>query len=158
LRPFTAQRFWTLHHRRHMARFLVLAAGLATAGCSGVLNPDGRFSFSATSPEMGGNPPFAAVTGVAQAGFQFAGSITTPTPCYRIGGAADVREGTVTITVSATSTLDSNRMCVQALGVSDYQGAVRELTPGAYRVVVIHTIPNTGSPVQTVADTAIVVP
>lgn len=141
-----------------MRNFLVLAAALATAGCSSLLSPDGRFSFSATRPEMGGGEQFFSVTGVAQGQIQFAGRISTPTPCYRVGGTGNVTESEVTITVSATSTLERNEGCVLALGSSDYLGAVRELTPGPYRVVVTHTIPNTGWPVLAIADTTIVVP
>ncbi|MGI8619745.1 MAG: hypothetical protein ACR2L6_11760 [Gemmatimonadaceae bacterium] len=141
-----------------MQNFLVLAALLATGGCSHLLNPEGRFSFSATKPGMNASPPFASVTGVAQRQIQFAGTITTPTPCYRVSGAGDVTGGHITITVTATSTLGPNEGCATVIAAADYAGAVRELTPGSYRVVVIHTIPKTGWPVQPIADTLVVVP
>lgn len=141
-----------------MRNLLVLAVGLALVGCSGVLNPDGRLSFSATRPAMGGGPQFARVTDVSQSQVRFAGSITTPSPCFGIRGTANVTEDAITITVSAVSTLRSNETCATVVAESEYEGTLRELAPRSYRVIVIHTIANTGWPVQTVADTAIVVP
>jgi hypothetical protein len=130
---------------------------LASAGCSTLLGP-GRFSFSATKPGFSSPSEFARVTGVADAQIQFAGAISTPTPCYHVTGAGNVADREITITVSAASTLRAGQVCAQVVGSSSYTGVVRELESGSYRVVVTHAIPGTGWPTRTVADTSVILP
>ncbi len=140
-----------------MRVFFVVAVLLASAGCSTLLGP-GRFSFSATKPGFNSLADFASVTSVAEAQIQFAGAMSTPTPCYRVTGAANVADREITITVSAASTLGAGEGCAQAVASSSYTGAVRELRSGSHRVVVIHTIPGTGWPTRTLADTSVNLP
>ncbi|MGK2935377.1 MAG: hypothetical protein ACSLFE_09085, partial [Gemmatimonadaceae bacterium] len=101
---------------------------------------------------------FARVTSAADAQIQIAGAMSTPTPCYRVTGAAKVTDREITITVSAASTLGAGEGCAQAVASSSYTGIVRELESGSHRVVVIHAIPGTGWPTRTLADTSVIIP
>lgn len=140
-----------------MRSFFGFAILLVSAGCSNLVGP-GAFSFSATKPGFNSPSDFASVTKVGDAQIQFAGAISTPTPCYSVKGAGNVADGEITITVSASSTLGAGEGCALVVASSSYAGAVRELRPGTHRVVVIHAIPGAGWPTRTLADTSVIVP
>ena len=65
----------------------------------------------------------------------FAGSITTPTPCYEVSASHTERRNAVTVTVS---TADAGGICTQVITNNNYQGAVTGLEPGTYVFTVMH--------------------
>lgn len=141
-----------------MRHFLVYATLLMTAACGSLLDPDTRFSFSATEPAIGGRAEFAEVTSAGTGEVRLSGTMTTPVPCYRLSGEAVVSGQEIAITVTATSTLGRNEVCPTVVASSDYFGTVRELTPGAYRVTVFHGLAHRAGEARMIADISLVVP
>lgn len=70
------------------------------------------------------------------------GSMMTPTPCYRLAGALDASNRSLTVTV--TGSADPDAMCVQAIGAVPYTGTVRGVAPGTYAVRIVHAYTGTG--------------
>lgn len=140
-----------------MRTFLVYATLLTTAACGSVLDPDSRFTFSATQPAMGDRAEFAAVTAAGTGEVRVSGVVMSGSPCFRLSGAAAVSGQEIAITVTATGTLGRNEVCATVVATSDYAGTVRELTPGAYRVTVFHRSAHVGE-ARTIADVSLVVP
>lgn len=141
-----------------MRAFLVYAALLTTAACGSLLDPDSRFSFSATQAAMGGRAEFAEAAAAGTGTVRFSGTMATPSPCFRLSAGAAVSGQEIAITVTATSTLGRNELCATVVATSDYTGAVRELTPGTYRVTVFHRLSNRPGEARTIAGISLVVP
>ncbi|HEU4559249.1 MAG TPA: hypothetical protein VFS20_15435 [Longimicrobium sp.] len=107
------------------------ADGPALAQSPGVLTFSSTQSYTDQSPQT--------ATG-ALARIDFTGSLTTGQPCYVVTGSHTARNGTVTLTVTATRTGD---VCAQVVTHNNYQGSVAGLTPGTYTFTVIHSVNNT---------------
>lgn len=89
----------------------------------------------------------------APGGAVIRGTASTPTPCHRLGAAAQRAGDAVTVTVSATA--DPDAMCVQAIGNIPYTATVRGLPAGTYMLRVVHTYPGTGWETATALETRV---
>jgi hypothetical protein len=130
-----------------MTKGLLTIALLATAACDGAptassafVSPDGpafatgsSLSFSSTSSGSTSTPS-SSTGGVGS--IDFAGTITTSTPCYTITAAHTERRNEVTVTVSAS---DNGGTCIQMITNHNYQGSVTGLAAGTYTFTVQHT-------------------
>ncbi len=74
------------------------------------------------------------------------GTVTTPTPCHALSGAAASEGRTITLTVTARSNAE---MCVQALGTLGYEATLRGVPAGSYTLRVVHAYVGTGWPAKT---------
>jgi heat shock protein HslJ len=81
------------------------------------------------------------------------GTMSTPTPCHRLTGAADQSGSTVTLRVSAAA--DPDAMCIQSIGSIPYTATLRGLPAGSYTLRVVHTYPGTGWETATALETQI---
>lgn len=139
-----------------MKRNLLALALLATAAaCDGAPTASSAFaepattgaSFAAASSSLtfsstqGGSPQAQTASGGAGR-IDFAGSLTTPTPCYALSASHTERNTDVTVTVTAA---DQGGFCTQVLANNNYQGAVTGLAPGAYVFTVIEVVNGTRS-------------
>lgn len=147
-----------------MTKGLLIALISATAACNGaptasnefVSTPDGpsfakppssRLTFSSTQSQTTATPQSSSG---AAGSINFAGSLTTSTPCYDVSATHSARTGSVTVTVTGT---DTGGFCTQVITNNNYQGAVTGLAAGTYTFTVVH---NTGG-TSTVAHTNTVV-
>jgi hypothetical protein len=64
------------------------------------------------------------------------GTFPTPSPCYRLAGAADRLQSVITLNVEARSNGD---LCPGPTGTFTYSVAVRGLPPGSYTFRVVHS-------------------
>jgi hypothetical protein len=128
-----------------------LAAALMVAGvaaCSDSASPTGSSlvadepSFSshtsatltfASTQSYDTQTPQTATGGTG--GIDFTGSLTTGTPCYDVSASLNQRSGTITVTVTATS---SGGACIQVITHNNYTGQVSGLAPGTYDFRVVH--------------------
>lgn len=66
----------------------------------------------------------------------FAGSLTTGTPCYDVTASHSEKRSSVTVTVTAT---DAGGICTQVITHNNYTGAVSGLAAGTYTFTVKHS-------------------
>jgi hypothetical protein len=123
-----------------------LALAAAAAACDGsptagseltaprTAESPGVLTFAST-PSQTERRPQTASGGVA--GIDFAGALVTGTPCYTVAATHNTQSGTVTVTVTGTST---GGICAQVVTYHNYTGRVSALLPGTYTFTVIHQV------------------
>jgi hypothetical protein len=131
---------------RSLAAVVLAAAAAAcdgspTAGSPFVSGNDGNGAAQSpgvltfTSTQSFAQPtPQTASGGVA--GIDFAGSLTTGTPCNTVTATHGTSGNDVTVTVTATST--NVGACAQVVTHNNYTGRVSALLPGTYDFTVLH--------------------
>ena len=126
---------------------LVLAA--ATMACGG--SPTGGSTFVSgndrtgaglspgeltfTSTQSFSNPAAPTATG-GVGGIDFAGSLTTGTPCNTITAVHSISGNNITVTITATGNAE---VCVQVVTHNNYTGRISAIPPGTYDLIVRHT-------------------
>ena len=121
-----------------------MAAVLALAAC-GDASPLGVQDGPAFA-KAGGTPVALAVTqdyavplmgwGMGMMGAaDFGGSLQTPTPCYDLTATSSVRNGRVTVTVTAAP---NGNACIQVVTYNNYTGSVTGLAAGTYGMEVVN--------------------
>ncbi|HLM69074.1 MAG TPA: hypothetical protein VK358_16155 [Longimicrobium sp.] len=129
-----------------MTKGLLTIAMLATAACDGAPTASSAFaaptdgaafaeaastlSFSYTQSGSTETPQTA--TGGAGR-IDFAGSITSGTPCVELSATHGQRRSNITVTVTAAGT---GGFCTQVITHNNYQGAVSGLAAGTYNFTV----------------------
>lgn len=83
------------------------------------------------------------------------GQMATPTPCYRLRGAADRRGQAIDLAIQARPT--GEECAPGAIGASTYEVVVHRLPAGTYTLRVIHAFGDGAWPPRVVTDTAVVV-
>lgn len=82
------------------------------------------------------------------------GMVRTPSPCYRLAGAADRIGPVVTLNVEARPNGD---LCPAAPAALTYKVSLRGLPPGAYTLRVLHTFRDDARPPALALDTTVAV-
>lgn len=131
-----------------MTKGLLTIALIASAACDGAptassafVEPQGpAFATSASSTlSFSSTSSNSSKTGQSSSGgigrIDFAGSLTTATPCYSVSAAHSERRSDVTVTVTAA---DEGGICTQVITYNNYQGAVTGLAAGTYNFSVVH--------------------
>jgi hypothetical protein len=146
---------------------MTLALLAATAACDGspttasafVSESDGAsmagqstssLSFSSSQTyDFASRTEQSATAGVG--GIDFAGSLTSSTPCVDVTASHDTRRNDVTVTVTAA---DNGNICQQVITHNNYTGRVSGLAAGTYNFTVVH---NTGGPGETAYTSTVTV-
>lgn len=125
---------------------LTIAMLAATAACDGAPTASNEFVSTADGPSFAATAStltFSSTQGTtatpqsASGGtgsISFAGSITTPTPCYEVSATHTARNGTVTVNVTSA---DAGGFCTQVITNNNYQGSVNGLEAGTYTFTVL---------------------
>lgn len=144
---------------------LTIALISATAACNGAPTASNEFASTPEGPSFAKPPSGSSLTfsstqsqttatpqssSGGTGSINFAGSLTTGTPCYDVTASHSARTGSVTVTVTGS---DTGGFCTQVVTNNNYQGAVTGLAAGTYTFTVVH---NTGG-TSTVAHTNTVV-
>jgi hypothetical protein len=149
-----------------------LAAAAVLAACAGPPPAAGSDDLAAVPPtQEGGSPmtveittgPVTASAGEehhataepAPGGLTVHGTITLPTPCHRLAGAAEETGGELVVRVSASP--DPDAMCAQVIATHGYRAEVRGVPPGSYTLRVVHGYPESGWDEQTALTTQVTV-
>jgi len=82
------------------------------------------------------------------------GMVRTPSPCYRLAGAADRTGAVVTLNVQARPDGD---LCPAAPAAFTYKVSLRGLPPGTYTFRVLHTFRDAAQPPAMALDTTVTV-
>jgi hypothetical protein len=101
--------------------------------------PSGTLTFSSTQSYETAQPQSASGS---VGGIDFAGSVTTGTPCVNVTATHSGRTGSVTVTVNAAP---SGGGCIQVITNNNYTGRVSGLAPGSYTFTVIHSVGGSSS-------------
>ena len=104
------------------------------AGPSFAAAPSSSLSFSSTASQTTQNPQTASG---GAGSINFAGSVTTGTPCFDVSATHSERRSDITVTVSAA---DAGGICTQVITHHNYQGAVTGLAAGTYNFTVVHNV------------------
>lgn len=140
-------------HARLYGACAVVCLYLAT-GCSDPTAPTSGPDFTATrttasypapTPDVATGPGSVSISGV----------LFTSTPCYKLLATSRLSASTLTIRVTAQSTLRAGEGCAEVLQAFSYT-AVSHVPPGAVEVVLIHNY--SGSAGAVVLDTNVTVP
>ena len=109
---------------------LAVAVGAGLAATEAEAQSQLQFSYTQSQDT---ETPQSASGGTGS--IEFAGSLTTPTPCYELAGSHAVRGSRVILTVTATGT---GGICTQVITHNNYQGQVTGLAAGSYTFEVVH--------------------
>lgn len=132
----------------------VIAFLYLATGCSNPTAPTSGPDFTATrttarypapTPEIATGPGSVSISGV----------LFTSTPCYKLSATSSSSGSTLTVRITAQSTLRAGEGCAEALQAFSYT-AVSHVPPGAVQVVVIHNY--SGSAGDVVLDKNVTVP
>jgi hypothetical protein len=131
-----------------MIKGLLTIALFAAAACDGAPTASNSFvseadgpSFAASSSSLSFSYTQSGSEATSQSSsggvrrIDFAGSMTTGTPCYEVTATHTERRNAVTVTVSAR---DTGGFCMQVITNNNYQGAVTGLAAGTYTFTVQH--------------------
>lgn len=83
-----------------------------------------------------------------------AGMLPSPSPCYRLAGAAERRGPAVTLNIEARP---SGELCPPGATAFTYKLALRDMPPGEYRVRVLHSWRDRAYPAFVALDTTVTV-
>jgi hypothetical protein len=133
---------------------LALAACPGGYGSGGPPQGDPRLELDARVLEPGTGEPAATGASGAAGVIRLQGSFDAPDPCQTVTGALDTEGDEVTVRVVVRST---GEPCIQMIATFVYEGTVRDLAPGTYRLRVVHEYPGTGWDAQPVLDTRVTV-
>jgi hypothetical protein len=100
--------------------------------------PGGPITVELRQREPGGEPD-GATGGTGTVAVR--GTISTPNPCYGLGGTAAREGSTLTLTVTARSTAE---VCIQSIGTLAFDATLRGVPAGSYTLRVVHTYGGTG--------------
>lgn len=134
-----------------MTKGLLTISLLAAAACDGAPTASNAFvspgdtgpsfaeasstlTFSSTESQTSATPQSASG---GAGSISFAGSVTTPTPCFDVTATHTQRRSDITVTVSAA---DAGGICTQVITHNNYQGAVSGLAAGTYNLTVVHNV------------------
>ncbi|MGI8510990.1 MAG: hypothetical protein ACR2MQ_16910 [Gemmatimonadaceae bacterium] len=140
-------------HVRLYGTCAVACLCLAT-GCSNPTGPTSGPDFTATrttarypapTPDVATGPGSVSISGV----------LFTSTPCYKLSATSSSSGSTLTVRITAQSTLRAGDGCAEALQAFSYK-AVSHVTPGAVEVVLIHNY--SGSAGDVILDKSVTVP
>jgi hypothetical protein len=114
--------------------------GSPTAGSAFVSESDGiAMAQSASTLTFSSTQSFDTQTPQTASGsvgaIDFAGSLTTGTPCVDVTASHRARSNTITVTVSAA---DTGGFCSQIVTNNNYTGTISGLAAGTYNLVVLH--------------------
>lgn len=84
--------------------------------------------------------PTVRVEGIA-GGVRIETLMSTPDPCQRFDATASRQGADLLLRVEVRR---NAAMCIAVVGTFQYEAVLSDLTPGAYRLTVIHTLPETG--------------
>ncbi|HEX6039700.1 hypothetical protein [Longimicrobium sp.] len=134
---------------------LTIAMLAATAACDGAPTASNEFVSTVDGPAFAQSSSstltFSSARGTTATppsssggtgSINFAGSITTPTPCYEVSASHTARSSVVTVNVR---TADAGGICTQVITNYNYQGSVSGLEPGLYTFTITHN----GTPAYT---------
>jgi hypothetical protein len=82
------------------------------------------------------------------------GSFEAPDPCQTVTGTLDRDGEDLVARISVRST---GEPCIQMIATFVYEGVIRDLSPGSYRVRVLLEYPGTGWDARTAVDTRVTV-
>jgi hypothetical protein len=130
---------------------MTIALLAATAACDGspttasafAPERDGASMAAASNFTFNNTPSYDYATRTPQSasgvagGIDFAGSLTTPNPCYDVSATRGVRQTDVTVTVKADY---NGNTCMQVMTHQNYTGRVAGLAPGTYNFTVLHVL------------------
>jgi hypothetical protein len=101
--------------------------------------PSSSLTFSSTQSQTTATPQSA--TG-GTGSINFAGTLTTGTPCVDVTASHTDKRGVITVTVTATG---NGGFCTQVVTNNNYQGAVTGLAAGSYTFNVVHVVDGSSS-------------
>jgi hypothetical protein len=113
---------------------------------------DARLEFAAQVVRPG-NPVQPGVSAEGGAGSVVVrGQLDAPDPCQKVSGKLESSGSELTLRVEVTS---SPGACIAVIGNFTYAATVSGLTPGAYRLRVVHTYPGTGWETKTALEQSV---
>jgi hypothetical protein len=148
---------------KKMATGLAAALLVASAACG---SPTGTPLVVGRPGAGGGNQPSTTLTftrsqsGTAQppqtatgsaTSLSFAGSVSTPTPCWPMTASHAADSAAVTVTITTNPSVQA---CDQVLTYNNYQGTIAGLAAGTYTLTIIH---NRGGTATTAFSSPVVV-
>jgi hypothetical protein len=146
-----------------MRMVLALLVGLAACAQGGASEPrESRAATSAPKLEFSARQlpaeaevpqPSARVVG-GDGRVTVEGKLSAPDPCRQLSGALEGSGTDLTLRVSVAST---GGICAQVIAAFAYHGTIAGLSPGTYRLRVVHAYPGTGWETRTVADERVTV-